>query len=184
MDGGFADFHHLENVSLIGDCALFERALISTRSPPNLRHLTFASVSPFRNSAGGGTHPSATPAEGDTALLTYVPFLRTPSASIPKNLQTLDVVIEMSEYATPEWSLVDGFKAHVEKAAKAAAKTSGLKLRLLERRHGQYYPPFLWGEQEPEAKLMFDGDQFVNESAWEDVDSDSYVSEYETDDGD
>ena len=175
-DGAFKDFHQLEDVTLIGCCPAFERAVLSISPPPNLKHLTFQSERPFRNTAATPIYQAPNSLQ---FTLADIPFLRTPSVSLPPTLETLDIVYE-HQFLTPFRSTTDltipgiaerffirkaveeveKMKTSVSEANSAngangthsASGANGLRLRVFEMSFESgnwYFPPFLYGEAEP-----------------------------------
>ena len=86
-NGGFADFHALEEIHLIRKCPNFENAVLCGRSPPRLRELTIDDYYPLWKS--GCRKASENPSTED--LIKATPFLRVHSPSTPKNLTTMTV---------------------------------------------------------------------------------------------
>ncbi|EME81300.1 uncharacterized protein MYCFIDRAFT_88010 [Pseudocercospora fijiensis CIRAD86] len=144
-DAGFADFHCLESVTLIGYCPNFERAIMSSRSPPILKNLTFKSDNAFRPGSYGEAE----------STFSMIPFLRAPSSSVPPTLANLNVV-----YHNPPLSpqdLTPSTRIFIETAAKATGKV-GINLRVLSEDRTNYFPPYLYGEPTPEEHVVYDGD--------------------------
>lgn len=149
--GGFADFHALESVTLIGDCAAIERALISSRSPPNLKELTFKSSIIFRR-------PVAKPLEDqDEDIMSILPFLRAPSSSVPKSLKSLDLVY--NDPTMPPMIDTEAAKNFIKAAAKLTEKM-GIQLKIWATEPNSYYPPYLYEEPVPKEDLVFNGTDF------------------------
>ncbi|KAF7197497.1 hypothetical protein HII31_01307 [Pseudocercospora fuligena] len=144
-DAGFADFQCLEVVTLIGHCPNFERAIMSSRSPPILKSLTFKSENVFRPGSYGEAE----------STFSMIPFLRAPSSSVPSTLKSIDVV-----YHNPPLSpqaLTPSTRKFIETAAKATGK-AGIKLRVLSEDRTNYFPPYLYGEPTPEEHVVYDGE--------------------------
>lgn len=149
-DAGFANFHCLEDVTLVGHCPNFERALMTSQSPPNLRKIECRGLNPLRQT--GGTAPG----------VNSVPFLRAPSCSMPPNLKDLDIVFETTFMSFG--SADSAKKKLIETAAEAVHKT-GIKLRVFYLQVTGYFPPYLYGEPRPSRDLVYAEDGFVGRLA-------------------
>ena len=157
VDGGFADFLALESVRLIGTCPLFEQAVMSMQSPPNLKSLFLRTGRPFQFDYKS--------LENRTGLdLTDIPFLRAPSVSITPTLESLEIVYHDNYALAIHLSARNGpERAIIREAGKAVSK-SNITLRVhtsVSEQGRSYFPPFLYGEEEPGLELVFDGKAFV-----------------------
>ena len=127
---------------------------MSVQPPPKLQHLSLKDVAPFRAFRPAHRYPHQLP--DVEAVPYYIPFFRAPSASLPPTLKNLDVTYEKS--AGPDFVLLDPSKYFIQAAAKIAVeKFGGVILRVFTRQHGRYFPPFLYGEREPEDELVYAG---------------------------
>ena len=151
VDGGFADFHKLEKVTLMGECPNFERALLTSRHPPNLRELRFEAENPLL--ALHRRHAQNLNGEDDN-VLDFIPFLRAPSASIPPTLKTLNLLYEYSTYGG---GLSHSRRSAIKAAAKRTFESLKVTLNVKYRERGHYYPPFLFGEPTPAEGMIYDG---------------------------
>jgi hypothetical protein len=151
VDAGFADFRRLENITCIGSCVGFERAVLSTSSPPNLRTLVYQSDNPITL-----PHRSSKdrPAE-DSYLQSLLPFLRAPSASIPASLEDLHVVYQRN-HMQPVY-LTSEKREHIRRVSKVLSKAHNINLMITSHTFGSYFPPLLYGEPEPTKRLVYDG---------------------------
>ena len=156
VNGGFADFQVLEEVTLIGHSPAFERCVMSTASPPNLKRLAYKSDRIFLNTFNSSCAPN------QTSILSEIPFLRAPSASMPKSLERLDITYSYAD-GIPRYDLgTPGSKerTRISNADEAVSKL-GIALRVyLTFGDGTawYYPPYLYGEREPRDGLVFEKD--------------------------
>ncbi|KAF2211345.1 hypothetical protein CERZMDRAFT_98655 [Cercospora zeae-maydis SCOH1-5] len=140
VDAGFAAFPLLEHVTLHGKCPNFERAVMSSRSPPNLKSLTYQIDQIFW------------PPYMDRSLdspLNPIPFIRAPSSSVPKSLTSLRIIGQPQDFTTP-------MKHQVEAAARSM-KEMGIHLEFLFENWSPYYPPYLYGEPVPTTFTIYDG---------------------------
>ncbi|KAK4613749.1 hypothetical protein CLAFUW4_08715 [Fulvia fulva] len=174
IDAGFADFAALEEVTLLGQCPDFERALMTTRSPPNLKSLTFRAMTPFRREIGSHSLPGSP--------LALVPFMRAPSCSIPESLTRLKVAYYDTLPIGVGRSFSETTKGIIRKAANATKKI-GIELTVSYVDRSNYYPPYLWGEPQPTETIAFTGDdgfvgRFLSTHTASDDDGDD---EWETD---
>ncbi|EME42774.1 hypothetical protein DOTSEDRAFT_90064 [Dothistroma septosporum NZE10] len=177
VDAGFADFAALEEVTLLGQCPDFERAMMTSRSPPNLKSLTFKAKDAFRQEIG--TH-----SQSDSPLA-LVPFLRAPSCSIPDALERLNVAYHDSSPLGANRKLSETTKRIIRKAANAT-KEIGIELTVSYVDRRNYYPPYLWGEPAPTETTMFTGEhgfvgRFIATGTTVEDDDDEEDDEWETD---
>ncbi|KAM3414338.1 hypothetical protein BST61_g10985 [Cercospora zeina] len=135
-----ADYHVLEHVTLHGRCFNFERAVMSSRSPPILKSLTYQVDEIF--------WPLRIDLSPDPILLT-IPFIRAPSSSVPKSLTTLRIISQPQNLTTMMTSQVD--------ATARNLKRMGINLECLYEPLSTYYPPYLYGEPVPTAVTVYDG---------------------------
>lgn len=151
-DAGFADFNKLTKVTLVGHCPNFERALMTSCSPPTLETLEFKALSPFRREHGSASEDKAIP---------IIPFLRAPSCSVPATLRNIDIAFGSTVYDADGDILPSMTKNLIEVTAKAA-RPMGVKLRFFFKPRTHYFPPYLYGEPVPVETLVYD-EGFVNE---------------------
>lgn len=151
-DGGFADFHYLEEVALFGECREFERALMTTKCPPNLKSIKIKARLPFSASYDGYD-------DDDTGsdFLKLTPFLRAPSCCVSETLEHLDITFEWSR--RPLLSYMKFILRHknlIIGAAHAAAEM-GIRLQVSATHRSQYFPPYLYNEPVPEEWVVYRG---------------------------
>lgn len=154
VDGGFSDFTQLEEVTLIGHCPAFERCMMSTTSPPNLKLLASKVDRPFLDPFTSSHAPD------EPSVVSQIPFLRAPSASVPETLKTLNITYTNIHSIPGVDLMIPGSKERV-RISNAADATSRMDVSLrvfLTWRGGTawYYPPYLYGEQEPLDGLVFE----------------------------
>lgn len=153
-DGGLSEFQSLEEITLVGYCPTFERCVVSMRSPPNLKRLALRAERPWFN------HRILIK-DGDTRPISNIPFLRAPSASLPKSLKQLDVTYnDLRGVSIEEFVRLGGHVALFRDICRAASKF-GIALRIFATQSEsdlRYYPPFLYGEKEPQDVLISDGE--------------------------
>jgi hypothetical protein len=145
-DAGFADFCNLESVSLVGICPNFERAVLTSRAPPNLKNLTFQAR--YALNLPLIDHPSA-----NENICAVIPFLRAPSSSVPPTLKNIDLIWQ--DPPKTRSKLPKAVRTFVELSAEATKKM-GIKLRVLSLDRSNYFPPFLYGEPVPQLRKIFD----------------------------
>ncbi|KAK5175450.1 uncharacterized protein LTR77_000589 [Saxophila tyrrhenica] len=156
VDAGFADFHALESITSSGANFTFERAVLSSAPPPNLKVLTYQAENAITSPHGSSLQTNADETEMNNRLVALLPFLRAPSASVPASLERLNIVYQRRVQAPVVFT--DDKQAHIEKTAKALKAVHGAVLMVGFKGFGQYYPPFLYGEDEPKEKMIFDGE--------------------------
>ena len=127
---------------------------MTMRSPPNLQTLCLKSGYPFR--ARDGDYHSTEDISED--IQGYTPFLRAPSASIPATLKDLDVIYD-------SFMRSDNAKRELITAAAKKAKQIGINMRVLYQEHTRFFPPYLYGEQEPKEEVVYCNGQFVGKFA-------------------
>lgn len=153
-DGGLSKFLSLEEVTLVGYCPTFERCVVSMRSPPNLKRLALRAERPWFNHRILLT-------DDDSRPISNIPFLRAPSASLPKSLKQLDVTYnDLRGVSIEEFVRLGGHVSLFQEIHKAASK-AGVALRIFATQSEsdlRYYPPFLYGEKEPPDVLISDGE--------------------------
>ncbi len=152
VDAGFADFNALESVTAVGSCAPFERAVMSSKSPPNLRSLHFESEKPFSKALHTDRSVSST---SDSDVLASLPFLRAPSATLPGSLQELSI-IEL-HYIMLSSEMPVAKRRHIVAVARALKKAHNATLMVKTKFFGSYYPPILHGEPNPFEEIVYDG---------------------------
>ena len=186
VDGGFSSFHKLQRIDLIGHCPQFERAVMSVRPPPNLKALSFQAEGLFPPHVNIHTDLPAQQDTDDTNLLSLLPFLNAPSASVPPKLENIHLICEHSFYQVV---LLPGLMQRLLRGAAKAVRKLGngsAVLMVSSMQTGRYYPPFLYGEPVPTAELMYDGgtDRFgekylpreegEDSSDWEETEDEGY----------
>lgn len=144
-DAGFVDFGNLESVTLIGICPTFERAVMSSRSPPSLKSLTYRCENIFQPLPNG---ISETP-------FAAIPFLRAPSSSVPSTLAKIDVICDNIPL-TPA-TLSTQTRDYIRTAARETSK-AGIHLRVFTQGATTYYPPYLFREPRPLDHLVYDAE--------------------------
>lgn len=100
--------------------------------------------------------------------MTFIPFLRAPSASIPPTLRIFNIVCEYGLHEESNLVSKGTLQATIRNAAKAVTKThGGVKMNVRHHDRGHYFPPFLYGEPQPKERLIYDGvkDRFVEEAS-------------------
>ncbi|KAF2160571.1 hypothetical protein M409DRAFT_70325 [Zasmidium cellare ATCC 36951] len=147
IDAGFTDFNKLTKVSLIGHCPNFERALMTSCSPPILKTLEFKALTPFRRELGSTAEDHA---------IGIVPFLRAPSASVPSTLKNIDISFGSTAYDADGNILPSQTKNLIEVTSKAT-RSMGVHLRFFFKPRSHYFPPYLYGEPTPVETLVYDG---------------------------
>ena len=129
---------------------------MSMQSPPNLQSLFLRTGRPFQFDYKS--------LENRTGLdLTDIPFLRAPSVSITPTLENLEVVYHDNYALAIHLSGNGPERVIIREAAKAVSK-SNITLRVyttVSELGRSYFPPFLYGEEEPGLELVFDGKAFV-----------------------
>lgn len=141
VDAGFAEFHSLESVTLCGQCPNFERAVMSSRSPPELKTLLFHTDEIFWSPYADGIPES---------ILNSIPFLRAPSCSVPPTLSTLQIIGREQDFTT-------AMKRTIAHAAKETQKM-GVSLEVQLQTRSSYFPPYLYGEPLPKTTTVFAGE--------------------------
>lgn len=153
LDGGFSDFFSLEKVTLVGYCPGFERCLMSMNSPPNLKHLAFKAKNPWFSHQLRLSEEAAKP-------ISFIPFLRAPSASLPKYLKQVDVTHQdLRGVSIANFVRLRDSMTFVRDVHKAASEV-GVVLRVFATQSDgalRYYPPYLWNEIQPMEILISNG---------------------------
>jgi hypothetical protein len=154
IDAGFADFHCLESIAAVGSCAAFERAVMSSNSPPNLRSISFQSENPMHL-----THNSRATNQDDRdrELLGMLPFLRAPSAAVPASLQEIYITYQRNIFQP--LVLNEEKKENIRATARALMRVHGASLTITSKGYGNYFPPILYGEPEPRNIVIYDGEE-------------------------
>ncbi|CAK3903820.1 hypothetical protein DOTSEDRAFT_90064 [Lecanosticta acicola] len=150
VDAGFAGFHCLQHVTLVGQCPNFERALMTSKSPPILKTLEHQEISPLRRTVVNQASP-----------LDSVPFLRAPSCSIPTTLESVDITYQSISLMNSR--ITEAIKNEFIQPAAVAVETMGVRMRVFNRQVAGYFPPYLYGEPRPVSEMLFTGyrDGFV-----------------------
>lgn len=151
VDAGFSDFQKLESITLVGHCPNFERAVMSSRSPPHLKRLSFKGDNAFCMPNSAAQVP---PTAFDMDPLHMTPFLRAPSSSVPPNLHELNVTYQNPSLRARDLTL--GMRDFISTAAKAT-RQMGIRLKVHSLERQAYFPPYLYGEPLPKELLVFDG---------------------------
>lgn len=141
IDAGFADFHQLEHIALIGCSAPFERAVLSSQPPPNLCSLHFQSENPIYMPRGSIRMRDDDEAPTDRYLISMLPFFRAPSASVPSTLKSLRITYQHSSRLPPD--MTDEKRWTIRRAAAALKNQHGVCLTVTDLSFGHYFPPFL-----------------------------------------
>lgn len=141
IDAGFADFHLLEHIALIGSSASFERAVFSSQPPPNLRSLHFQSENSLYMPRAFVQNLTSQGDAADRYLISMLPFFRAPSASIPPTLESLRITYQHSYRQPPE--LANERRRTIQRAAAALKKQHNVCFTVTDLTFGNYYPPFL-----------------------------------------
>jgi len=157
IDAAFADFIELESVTAIGSSSGFERAVMSSVPPPKLRYLTYQAENPLTSPQGSSQRHNGDEAEMDRRLVALLPFLRAPSSSVPPGFKSLKIIYQRAHTQFVE--LTREKQTHVEKTAKALKAVYGADLTVGFKSFRGYYPPFLYGEREPEEQMIFDSEK-------------------------
>ncbi|KAI5363984.1 Putative F-box domain, leucine-rich repeat domain superfamily [Septoria linicola] len=143
VDAGFANFHYLESITLHGTCVNFERAVVSSRSPPMLKELIYKTDnmfwSPIMDSA-------------PEIVLSLLPFVRAPSSSLPTTLEKLRIISNKQHVNS-------SIRQNVRAAAKILEK-HGVVFQVAFETRSSYFPPYLYGEPLPVINTIFDGKRF------------------------
>lgn len=125
-------------------------------SPPNLKRLVFQAERPLEQPSNPSNAPDA------DLIISQIPFLRAPSAAIPKTLKSLDIVfIEDHDIATMDLTNPRSQGRSFIRDASKATLAVDVNLRILATQDDgrpRYFPPYLYGETEPLAEVVFDGD--------------------------
>ena len=152
VDGEFASFQALEKVHLIGSCRNFERALLCTRSPPNLRELIVESEQ------NGWLHNLDPGLEAVTTehYMKDMSFLRVPSPCIPKSLKSITFTYDNDIVPFAETAERDTIDLLFEVYYSMEA-TFGITLSIKYKHRGRFFPPFLYGEPLPKETFLFNG---------------------------
>lgn len=156
LDGRFAEFKSLEKVTLVGQCSNFERALMSSKSPPTLHTLHFKGADPFH-----GIDFEPTPLLASTDQVGFrsgIPFLRAPSSSLPPPLKELNLTYDKFVRSV-------GMEKSLIAAAAKEIKKLEFALRVAFQTSTRYYPPYLYGESEPRQELLYVDGTFVGRFA-------------------
>lgn len=148
VDGGFSDFFALEKIKLVGECANFERAVLSSRAPPNLKTLAVECEAPLAV-WGSNWHTSSPSSEH---AIDYAPFFRAPSSGAPKTFEKLELTF--TDDPTDDQHLI------VDLAKDLGA--IGAKVIVSVKEYKSFFPPYLDGEDMPEEEVYFDGEAIVS----------------------
>jgi hypothetical protein len=162
-DGEFSNFQALEKVHLIGSCRNFERALLCTRSPPNLRELI------VEGERDGWLHNLDPGLDAVTTehYIKGMSFLRVPSPCIPKSLKSMTFIYDNDRVSFARTAERDSIDLILEVYHSMEA-TFGIALSIKYKQRGRFFPPFLYGEPVPTEIVLFDGltgkvsDRFYN----------------------
>lgn len=102
----------------------------------------------------------------EVSTITSIPFLRAPSASIPKSLKTLELTYTADRNGLMVVELVNAGsreRSFIRDAAKVTAGM-GIALRVLATRiegENRYFPPYLYGETEAPEDVVFEHEDFT-----------------------
>ena len=141
LDAGFADFDKLEEISLVGPCTAFERAVMSDSPPPNLLLLRYQCDNPLPPPSGRESYNEKDPAAQDKYRASLLPFFRAPSASIPASLEELVATYQRDHFARISFSRLA--KETIRDRALALKRVYGVKLMVQYIESSSYYPPLL-----------------------------------------
>lgn len=155
VDGRFASFACLEEVTLVRSCPIFERAIVAVETPPTLRRLRFISSNPFTYKESTFVLQFEPPA---AAPKPTIPFIRAGSGEIPPSLEELDIVVENGEENPTLYS--PRHRAFIRQASRESLE-KGLKLSILYTRWSSFFPPYLFGEGPPRVRLAYDVERDV-----------------------
>lgn len=144
VDGGFAEFCALEKIKLVGECAPFERAVFSSRPPPNLKVLAVDCDLPLERFYYNFTSLDD---ESDHSL-DYAPFFRAPSSSMPKGFQKLELT--HTSHSTEDHELIYTLADEL--------KAVGVELLVYVKERSTFFPPYLDGEPKPREDVYFNGE--------------------------
>lgn len=148
VDGGLVDFFALENIKLVGECANFERAVLSSRAPPNLKNLSADSEYPLER-----FHYNFQPIDESLSnALEFAPFFRAPSSCMPKRFEKL----KLTHALHPE----EDRELVLDLAKKLALVGAKLEV-IVKHDSSRYFPPYLHGEEKPAEETYFDGEVIV-----------------------
>lgn len=140
VDAGFAEFHSLETVTLKGQCPNFERAVMSSRSPPGLKLLVFRTDEivwpPFSK-------------ESELSV-NEIPFWRAPSCSVPATLSTLQIIGRDQDFTASMKRVIISVAKKMQQA--------GVELEVQVETRSSYFPPYLYGEPLPKTTTVFAGE--------------------------
>ncbi|KJX96274.1 hypothetical protein TI39_contig684g00006 [Zymoseptoria brevis] len=170
VDGAFADFPFLEEVCLNvwGECISFERAVLSSSPPPNLKKLAYVGSRPFSSKTASAAEPQEA-----SSPMSQVPFLRAPASSLPRGLRSICM-----SYSRPPLSSFHSTSllGRTIKAVDAELHKIGeIALEVTAFEYNRYFPPFLYGEPTPKEIGIFRDGRFQEDfqTYWnEDGDSD------------
>lgn len=153
VQDGFSDFHSLQEVTLVGYCPAFELCLMSPTPPPNLERLAVKAERLFVHLGGSYGIP-----RNDSGSIAFVPFLRIPAARTPERLKEMKLTYTDRIPFVQVKDFVEG-NPFVKGIVSGASKM-GVNLRFFatcDEGPQWLYPPYLYGEKEPEEQFVLDG---------------------------